>query len=53
MTKFLVETLTEDNLLRHFVAVNDSDEKKEEPGIVMIESVLNSLIEILVDVPLR
>ncbi|CAG2167525.1 unnamed protein product [Oppiella nova] len=51
--KYLIETLTEDNIIRHFTAKVDTNEKKtEESGLVMIEQLLITLIEILVDIPL-
>lgn len=52
--KYLIETLTEDNIIRHFTAkVENNDKKSEESGVAVIEQLLTALIEILVDVPLR
>lgn len=52
--KYLIETLTEDNVLRHFSAHIETDDKKgEDSGSIIVEQFLNALIEVLVDVPLR
>ncbi|CAG2120994.1 unnamed protein product, partial [Medioppia subpectinata] len=51
--KYLIESHTEDNIIRHFTAkVDTNDKKSEESGLVIIEQLLITLIEVLVDIPL-
>ena len=52
MIKYLIETLTEDNLLKHCKSINDAD-KSDETGAGMLENLLNALMEVLVDVKLE
>lgn len=52
MMKYLIETLTEDNLVKHCKSITDSD-KSDETGNGMLESLLNALMEVLVDVQLE
>lgn len=49
--KRLVQTLTEDNVTEQFVG-HGEDPAAPEPGLVVIEQLVNSLIETIVDVPL-
>ena len=52
--KYLIETLTEDNIIRHFTSKLDSTDKKgEESGNVIVEQLLTALIEMIVDIELR
>ena len=52
--KYLIETLNEENLIKHFCTfqTNENDNKFES-GPATIENLLNSLIEVLVDVKLK
>ena len=52
MLKFLIETLTEENLIKHCKPVV-KDNPSEESGALVIENLLNALIEVLVDVQLE
>lgn len=52
MMKYLIETLTEDNLVKHCKSITESD-KSDETGNGMLESLLNALMEVLVDVQLE
>ena len=54
MMKYLIETLNEENLIKHFCTfqTNENDNKFES-GPATIENLLNSLIEVLVDVKLK
>lgn len=52
MLKYLIESLTEENLLKNCKSIADSD-KNDETGAGMLESLLNALIEALVDIKLE
>lgn len=50
--KYLIETLNEEKLIKHFQLPSTDGGNNEDSGAVVIESLLNSLIEVLVDVKL-
>lgn len=49
--KHLVQTLTEENVLKHFLARKDGKEGNET-GVEVMESLINNLVSVLVDIPL-
>lgn len=51
MIKYLIESLTEDNLIKNCRS-NIEGEKNDETGSGMAENLLNALIEVIVDVKL-
>lgn len=50
--KGLVQTLTEDNVVQQFAAHTGDANAPVEQGVVVIETLVNSLIETIVDVKL-
>lgn len=54
MIKYLIETLTEDNLVKYCkAAVAENETKNDDTGIGMLENLLNAIMEVLVDVTLE
>lgn len=53
ITKYLVETVSEEQLIYHFEAVNAENTANKHETIGKLESFLDALIELVVDVPLR
>ncbi|KAI2809695.1 hypothetical protein BLOT_000846 [Blomia tropicalis] len=52
MIKYLIESITEENLVRNFKLLPTEGEKNDEIGTLMLENLLNAIIEIIVDINL-
>lgn len=54
ITKYLVETVSEEQLINHFEAHGpETGTKSKHETVGKLQSFLDSLIELVVDVPLR
>ena len=53
MIKYLIESITEENLIRNFKLSPTEGEKNDETGTLMLENLLNAIIEIIVDINLE